>query len=343
MPKALAPGRDESGGTGGDILEFFLGIDVGGTAVKAILLNDRGERVARQSFPTGALDDSSACERLALDLASMAGRRAPAGIGLALPGVVRDGSMAMIPNLSLDLPLLVGSLSAAFPAARVTCLNDANAAALGELHDGAARGLSSFVFVTLGTGVGSGLVVGGRLVAGHHGAAGEIGHLKVAAGGRPCGCGGRGCLERYASALGLVQTYREARASLPGNLDAAGGGPGPLGPGPAHDTDALAVFDAYEAGTDPFATQAVLSFADALGKGLAQAACLLDPQAFVLGGGMSASAALYLDRVRESYRLASIPPCRDIEIRIASLGNDAGALGAAHHARVSEQPSDSLS
>ena len=204
--------------------------------------------------------------------------------------------------------------------------NDANAAAMGELWVGTARGHRSFVFVTIGTGVGGGIVIDGHVVGGVMGAGGEIGHLCMnPEEERSCGCGGKGHLEQYASATGIVTSYRaacEERGREPAALD-----------GPS---DSRSVFAAAKDG-DEAAWAAIDTMCDYLGRALALIADVVDPEAFILGGGTSNSSDLFLDRLEAGYRRYAIPVTQDTPIEIASLGNEAGIYGAAYVALQSAE------
>lgn len=210
-------------------------------------------------------------------------------------------------------------MAEAFPAAAVRFENDANAAALGELWQGSAQGARNMVFVTLGTGVGGGVVVNGQVISGIHGAGGEIGHMCMNPDeDRTCGCGGHGCLEQYSSATGVVSNYR---------IECAKRGIDPIelaGP-----SDSRAVFQACRDG-DEAARAAMETMASYLGRALATIAAIVDPDAFVIGGGASASSDVFLEPLVAHYRSRALKVCADTPIEIASLGNDAGIIGAAY-------------
>ena len=307
--------------------ELFAGIDVGGTSVKIGLVTATGEIVAKASVPTPPLVDEAGYAAVTGGVANVlaqAGVDAESlkGIGLAVPcPVPADGNISLIANLSLNLQGAQQALQAAFPASYVGFLNDANAAAMGELWQGAAAGHNSLVLLTLGTGIGAGVVCDGQVIAGANGAAGELGHVIVnPAETRQCGCGRYGCLEQYASATGIVSSYRmecEARGTDPVELS-----------GPS---DSRSVFQALAAG-DEAAAAAVNTMAGALGFELANAACSFDPEVFVLGGGASASAEYFLGRTTEVFKKMTLSCCAETPITVASLGNDAGMLGAAYFA-----------
>lgn len=324
--------------------KLFLGLDIGGTTVKAALVSEERRMLARGRIGTPDLADARVCERFAARLARFVReqRAWPAdvmGIGIAVPGTVSGASVELLPNISLDLQVLLERLHDAFGSAELACLNDANAAALAEARLGAGRSAGgagapgTLVFVTLGTGVGSGIVVNGRLLEGATGAAGEIGHLRVAKGGRRCNCGRRGCLEQYASARGIVRTFREVDANAPAvyaDLDRAEiREEAPVYP--VDESDSKSVFEAYKA-SDARALRAVSTFTKALGFALGQVASVLNPDLFVLGGGVSESAPLFFPALVQSFRANCIGPTEMTPIEVAELGYDAGSLGAALYA-----------
>ena len=304
--------------------ELFVGIDVGGTTVKEGLVNRNGEVLSKLSVPTPPLIDEAGYAAVIDGIKSLLdaqdGDVVLKGIGLAVPcPVPDDGNVKLIANASLDLPGLSAALKAAFEGAAVAFVNDANAAALGEMWRGSALGHRSMALVTLGTGIGAGVVIDGKVIGGANGAGGEVGHTCVnPAEERVCGCGRRGCLEQYASATGVVNSYKmecEKRGAQPVELS-----------GPS---DSKSVFDAYQAG-DEAATAAVDTMVEYLGLALANLACTVDPEAIVLGGGLSAAGDLFLDKLVERFKYYTLSVCADTPIEIASLGNDAGLIGAAY-------------
>lgn len=303
----------------------LLGIDIGGTSVKAGLFSPDGVLLDTARIPTGELADAQALSGLLgglrrLLIAHDVTVDEVAGVGLDVPGPVdADGNVGMLPNLALDVDGLKAALHQEFPQANLAFVNDANAAALGELWQGAARGVSSFVMVALGTGVGGGVVADGKLVPGAFGVGGEIGHITVNR-DEPdaCGCGRRGCLEQYASASGVVRSYLDEcgrRGSVPAVLD-----------GP---TDTLSVFAAHRAG-DEAAIAAVSRMCDSLGYALAQVSAIVDPEAYFIGGGMGEGFALFADQLRAAFRSYCLPMCADARILPAALGNEAAMYGSAY-------------
>ena len=304
---------------------LFIGLDVGGTSVKIGLATSDSELLGKSSVPTPPLIDDAGYAAVTEGIAGLLAHCDHAteevrGIGLAIPcPVPADGIIRMQANIQIDAPGLRSALERLCPSAHVAFENDANAAAMGELWCGAARGRMSCVFVTIGTGVGGGIVVGGRVISGINGAGGEIGHMCMnPREERTCGCGGKGHLEQYASATGIVSSYRaacEARGTQPVEL--------------AGSSDSRAVFAAAAAG-DKAAWEAIDTMCDYLGRALSIIANVVDPEVFVLGGGTSNSSDLFLDRLKASYRRYALPVTPDTPIEIASLGNDAGIFGAAY-------------
>ena len=311
--------------------KLYLGIDVGGNAVKMGLIDGYGNLSGSGSQPTENLLDKVGCRAFAAKVAEFVHGLGVysselGGVGLAIPGIVNHGTY-LTPNVKADWPLVLKCLEQALSKPTIAVLNDANAAALGELWMGAGENARSVLLVTLGSGVGSGLIVEGQVISGSNGAAGEVGHMTVVPGGRPCKCGRMGCVERYVSARGIVQNFLEAGEA--GGLDEAKF----TDYVPVNDTDALAVFNAARA-DDPRGIQALAVMADKLGFALAQVACVVDPDVVLLGGGISAGADLYLDALRKAFRSYCFEACATTEIRCATLLGEAGIYGAARYAML---------
>lgn len=302
----------------------YIGIDLGGTNCRCGLVGQEGEVVASRVFatdlsrgPEAFLQGLENCLRELFEQGRSLGMAVPGG-GIGIPGVVdQAGRISACPNLppltGLDLAgHLARNLGRPFVA-----LNDANAIALGEARCGAARGLESFLAVTLGTGVGGGLVLGGRLWRGGDGAAGEIGHLMVEAEGRPCGCGARGCLERYASATGILETVRkQLSAGRDSELRSAG-------------LTAARVAEAARRGDEP-AREAFALAGRRLGQALSGVVNLLNLDGLVFCGRVSASFDLLRPGLEEelALRVFALPRQR-LQLRVGTLGDAAGILGAA--------------
>ena len=319
--------------------KYCFGIDVGGTTVKCGLFNTDGDLLDKWEIPTRTEENGI---NILPDIAAALNRKIEErglnkteieGIGIDIPGPVNEqGICAFAVNLHWGKVNIVKEIEK-MTGIRTRALNDANAAALGELWMGAGTDARSVLLVTLGSGLGSGLVVDGRIVTGRHGAAGEVGHMTVVPGGRPCKCGRSGCIERYASARGIVVTFNEAASS--GAFDESLFSEHV----PQDETDALSVYTAASEG-DPRALHAFSVMADKLGFALAQVACVIDPGVILLGGGITAAADIYLDTLRSSYRSYSLAAVADTEIRCSTLLGDAGVYGAARYA-MQQNPQDS--
>lgn len=317
------------GGVKGDLMaeskQYYIGVDIGGTSVKLGLFDEEGDLLGKTSVPTPSLACGEGHAAVVGGIEQlMAGVQQPMlfvrGIGLAVPcPVPASGVITMAANIEIDAPALKEALEVRCPHALVRYVNDANAAAMGEVWRGSAQGHRSMVMVTIGTGLGGGVVVNGDVIDGAFGAGGEIGHICVnPAEERACGCGLHGCLEQYASASGVVNNYLrvcEERGVEPVEL---------VGP-----SDSRSVFDAARAG-DETALAAIDVAMDYLSLGLQIISAVVDPEVYVLGGGASASADMFLDSLRKKYAARAFPASRATAIEVASLGNDAGIFGAAY-------------
>lgn len=306
--------------------ELLLGIDVGGTSVKAGLFTTEGNLLGEGSVPTPALIDEEAyavVTKCLDELVAAYGQGGKViGIGLDIPGPIgEDGLPGFIPNAQIDLLGLEAAIVRSYPHTMLAALNDANAAALGELWRGAAQGERSVVFITLGTGVGGGIVCDGKLVAGKNGCAGEIGHLTVNPHeSRVCGCGRKGCLEQYASATGVVYSYKEACARM-GTEPCALAGP----------SDSRSVFEAFAHG-DKAAQEAISTMCSSLAYALSCVAAVVNPGAFVIGGGMGEAFDVFSEELIARYREQCLSPVTHTRFERASLGNRAGMYGSAYQA-----------
>ncbi len=304
-------------------MKVALGCDVGGTRIKSGLFSEDGVLLARRSADTPALvseDSYQVVIALFRDMLREAGLSSSdvLGVGLDTPGsVLEDGTHLLHYNIDINLPELRRAITTAFPHAATAVLNDGNAAAAGEFWQGAGQNSFNCCTLVLGTGVGGGVVAGGKLISGAHGCAGEIGHICVNPDeDRRCTCGKRGCTELYASATGLIRSYREA-------CEAVGVQPVDVSDG------ALAVFNAYEAG-DEQARIAVDIMSEMLARCLAATAGVLDPDLFIIGGGMAGAFELFADMLIERYQIYVNEGAAETPIVPAQLGNDAGIYGAAY-------------
>ncbi len=303
--------------------KYCFGIDIGGTTVKCGLFGTDGTLMEKWEIPTRTEDGGSKVlpDIAATILAKMEekgiSKEDVAGAGVGAPGPVRENKMPYAVNLhwgETDIGQILGKLTG-LP---IRAGNDANVAALGEMWKGGAEGRRGAIVVTLGTGVGGGIIVDGKLVEGAHGAGGEIGHAHVADDIHdPCGCGNCGCLEQVASATGIVRLAREELASGCSDTKLS-----------ADDLSSKNVFDAYKEG-DAAADRIVNRFAKYLGTTLATYACVVDPEVIVIGGGVSKAGQVLVDIVGKYFRDNAFPADKETPIVLAELGNDAGIYGAA--------------
>ena len=287
------------------------GVDVGGTTIKLGLFDGRGTLLRRDSIPTDTSDHGA---NILPQISKWIRRqdvplRQISGVGLGVPGPVRrDGTVNRCVNLGWGVVPVAEVLSELLDGVPVRVANDANAAALGECWQGAGREMDSLLLVTLGTGVGGGLVLHGDVVAGAHGSAGEIGHMTVNPDEtQPCSCGKRGCLEQYASAGGIVRLAWAAGLRVES----------------AKEVSDLAVWGNERA-------RAVLEKAGRLlGLALSYAACLVDVDGILIGGGVAAAGEWLLNPVRDAFYANVFHAAAGTKLALASLGNDAGLYGAA--------------
>lgn len=303
----------------------LLGIDLGGTTIKAGIVNEVGELLVKAQVPTGAADGAAAVlERigaLADELCRRLGitRKGLKGIGIGVPGSVEgeQGLVRLAPNLFWrDFPL-VEELSVRLDLP-VAVDNDAHAAALGEMWLGAGRGFQSLLMITIGTGIGSALIINGCVWRGFFGYGAEMGHVKMLPDGPPCHCGGRGCLETQASATAMVRRFREY-------LD--DGRPSRLQDHPGLDAREIL---AAAAGGDELCLQVVDEAAVFLGRALANAVLLAGPEVVILGGGVVQAGEVFLAPIRRHLKEALGGwETRALPVVGAALGNDAGIIGAA--------------
>ena len=242
-----------------------------------------------------------------------------AGIGLGAPGAVDDNGTLVGGAVNIGWePFNIPDAIHAYINVPVKAANDANAAAFGEMWQGGGKGYNNMVAVTLGTGVGGGIIINGRLLSGATGAGGEIGHIHMNDNEtEECGCKNKGCLEQYASATGIVR--------LAGRRLAEDDKPSVLRGG---ELSAKAVFDAVKAG-DEVAIEIANRFGEYLGKGLAIVAGVVNPEIFVIGGGVSKAGDILLSFVEPVFQKYAFQQCRGAKFALAKLGNDAGIFGAA--------------
>lgn len=301
---------------------YKFGVDVGGTTVKIGLFSGDGKLEEKYEIATDKSDQGAhIIEHIAAKLDEIIAEKSYGildcmGVGIGLPGPVNRGMILGCVNLGWGIFSIVEEFSKAFHNVPVYAGNDANIAALGEYVAGAGKGMKNMMMVTLGTGVGGGIIIDGRILEGANGGAGEIGHIPVNPQEQDtCGCGKKGCLEQYASATGIVRIAEKLRKEN-GNTALPAG------------CTAKQVFDYAKEG-DELAMQAVEELGRYLGLALASCACVLNPEGIVIGGGVSRAGKILLDVTEKNFQTYVFKPCRNVKFSLAELGNDAGIYGAA--------------
>lgn len=301
---------------------YKFGVDVGGTTVKIGLFSGDGKLEEKYEIATDKSDQGAhIIEHIAAKLDEIIAEKSYGildcmGVGIGLPGPVDRGMILGCVNLGWGIFSIVEEFSKAFHNVPVYAGNDANTAALGEYVAGAGKGIKNMMMVTLGTGVGGGIIIDGRILEGANGGAGEIGHIPVNPQEQDtCGCGKKGCLEQYASATGIVRIAEKLRKEN-GNTALPAG------------CTAKQVFDYAKEG-DELAMQAVEELGRYLGLALASCACVLNPEGIVIGGGVSRAGKILLDVTEKNFQTYVFKPCRNVKFCLAELGNDAGIYGAA--------------
>ena len=304
--------------------KYGFGVDVGGTTVKIGFFETTGKMLDKWEIKTNTENNGVAIlpdiakaleEKLAKEGIDKSDVQ---GIGIGVPGPVKNASYVergvnlgwSDVNVAEELGKLTGL--------NVKVGNDANVAALGEMWQGGAKGSKNVVVVTLGTGVGGGVIIDGKVVEGFNGAGGEIGHINVnKTETKACNCGGKGCLEQYASATGIV---RLATEKLAADNDATS-------LRDLAEVTAKDVFDAAKAG-DAVAIGLVDTLGEYLGGALANISCIADPEVFVIGGGVSKAGQILIDAVQKHFKERAFFACRNTRFELATLGNDAGMYGS---------------
>jgi glucokinase len=309
-----------------------IGVDIGGTKVAAGVVDEAGKILARVQRATPSQDPGRTADVVAACVRELARDHEIEAVGLGAAGFVDAGRSTVLfaPNLAWRDEPLQASIEGRTGLPAVV-ENDANAAAWGETRFGAGNGQPFTVTLTIGTGIGGGVVLDGALVRGAFGLAAEAGHINVVPDGRLCGCGQRGCLEQYGSGRALVREARERAERDPAEaarlLQLAGGN--------AERITGPEVTQAAEDG-DPVAVQSLRTVGTWIGHGMADLAAILDPQLFILAGGVCAAGELLAAPARASFeaRLTGHGHRPLAELRIAELGPDAGMVGAADLARM---------
>ena len=314
----------KNGRKGKNMGKYVFGVDVGGTSVKLGLFDVEGELLDKWEIPTRTENGGSA---ILPDVAKSVKAKIAekgiavadvAGVGLGAPGPIdAQGVVYNAVNLGWGVFSIKDTLSELL-GLPVMAGNDANVAALGEMWKGGGQGYKNVVAVTLGTGVGGGIIVEGKILTGSTGAGGEIGHIHVEdREEEACNCKNFGCLEQYTSATGIVRLAKR-RLAMDDKPSAIR----------RDKISAKTVFDAVKAG-DEVAMEVAKQFGEYLGKGLAAIAGVLNPEIFVIGGGVSKAGEVLFDYIVPPFKRTVFQGCRKVEFAWATLGNDAGIYGAA--------------
>lgn len=303
--------------------KYCFGIDIGGTTVKIGLFQTDGTLLEKWEIVTRTGNGGEAIlPDIAESVLSKLNEKGiqkedVVGLGVGVPAATKDGIVNSTSNIGWGYKNVRKELEE-LTGYHVNVGNDANVAALGEMWKGGGQGYQNQIMVTLGTGVGGGIIIDGHIHTGIRGAGGEIGHLCVQEGETEvCGCGRTGCLEQYASATGVV---RLAKRRLANNTDDT-----------VLNMDAVTakdVFDAVKAG-DKVAMEIAEDFGKYLGNALSEIAVILDPELFVIGGGVSRAGEVLLDYIKKNYLKNALWDNNKVEFALAKLGNDAGMYGAA--------------
>ena len=305
-------------------MKYVFGVDIGGTTVKLGFFDTEGNILEKWEIPTRKdlggkyilpdIADSITDKLMEKGIT----KEEVVGVGVGVPGPVdADGVVFKAVNLGWDIFSVSNTLGDLINLP-VKAGNDANVAALGEMWKGGGKGHDDLVAVTLGTGVGGGIIVQGKLLAGATGAGGEIGHIHVEDNETDrCGCGKQGCLEQYGSATGLVRIANRVLAATDETSVLRDG-----------EISAKSICDAAKA-KDAVANKVMEQFGAYLGRGLAAIACVVNPEIFVIGGGVSKAGEMLFDYIRPHYEKYVFHGSKNTKFALATLGNDAGIVGAA--------------
>ncbi|WP_434798526.1 ROK family glucokinase [Terrisporobacter vanillatitrophus] len=309
--------------------KYSLGIDIGGTTVKLGLFNNEGELLHKWEIETRKIDNG---KYILSDITKSINRVLEEksiykdevlGAGVGVPGPVKDDGTILG---SVNLGWQVFNVATNFEEmlnVPVKVANDANIAALGEMYKGGGKGYKNMIMVTLGTGVGGGVIINNNVIAGDTGSGGEIGHMTVNPHEKiSCNCGRKGCLEQYASATGIARLGREIleKESCESKLRNI------------ENITAKDVFD-FAKENDELSIKVVEKFSSILGRALSNIACVCNPEVFVIGGGVSKAGDILLDNIKKYYSENAFHATTDTTFKLATLGNDAGIFGGAKLAR----------
>lgn len=305
--------------------KYSLGIDIGGTTVKLGLFNIKGELLHKWEIETRKIDngkyilaDITESINILLEERKIS-KDEVLGAGVGVPGPVKDDG-TILGSVNLGWPVFnVSTTLEELLNIPIKVANDANIAALGEMYKGGGKGYRNMIMVTLGTGVGGGVIINNNVIAGDTGSGGEIGHMNVNPHEKiSCNCGRKGCLEQYASATGIARLGREIleKESCESKLRNI------------ENITAKDVFD-FAKENDELSVKVVEKFSSILGRALSNIACICNPEVFVIGGGVSKAGDMLLNNIKKYYLENAFHATVDTEFKLATLGNDAGIFGGA--------------
>lgn len=305
--------------------KYSLGIDIGGTTVKLGLFNIEGELLHKWEIETRKIDNGKyILSDITESINSLLEERNISkdellGAGVGVPGPVKDdGTILGSVNLGWQV-FNVSTTLQELLRIPIKVANDANIAALGEMYKGGGKGYENMIMVTLGTGVGGGVIINNNVIAGYTGSGGEIGHMNVNPHEKiSCNCGRKGCLEQYASATGIARLGREIleKESCESKLRNI------------ENITAKDVFD-FAKENDELSVRVVEKFSSILGRALSNISCICNPEVFVIGGGVSKAGDMLLENTKKYYSQNAFHATADTEFKLATLGNDAGIFGGA--------------
>ena len=307
--------------------KYVFGVDVGGTTVKMGLFTVEGELLDKWEIKTrtedggkNVLPDIADSIKEVIESKKLA-KEDVEGVGIGVPGPVKeDGTVLKCVNLGWGTFNVEEKLSEMFRGIKVKAGNDANVAALGEAWQGGGKDYDDIVMITLGTGVGGGIIMNGKILTGYNGGAGEIGHMHVDDNETDsCNCGRKGCLEQFTSATGVVRLAKRLMNNTDKETKMREFG---------ENITAKDVFDLAKEG-DAGANEVVETMGTYLGTAMSHIAVVVNPQAFIIGGGVSKAGQFLIDAIKDKYRETCFAACGDAAVHLATLGNDAGMYGAA--------------
>lgn len=312
-------------------MSLAIGVDLGGTKIAAGVVDEAGQILAELRQPTPTSSAADVVDAMAGMINELHGAHPATAVGIGAPCFIANDRDYIMFTANLPIrDFRLGSEIRDKTQLPTVVENDANAAAWAEFEFGAGRGASDMVLITLGTGLGGGLIANGDLIRGAFGVAAEVGHIELMPGGRRCGCGLLGCWEAYASGSGFVRTAREIAAERPQDAKLLLS----LGNGNADGVQGHHITDAARRG-DPVALEAFRLTGEYVGRGLAVLGTILDPSTYVIGGGLSDAADLFMQHVTASFseHISARSHRPQAQFKVAVLGNAAGIVGAAALAR----------